>query len=90
MNRDAAIGPLRRTTFASGRVRQVAVAPAARTLSTLSQVDYEDAFLVETGLAQERTAEEWARVVLEGAPAGMRRGLLSGWLALGLRLSSTA
>ena len=32
-----------------GRVRQVAVPPAARTLSTLAHIDYEDAFLVETG-----------------------------------------
>ena len=31
-----------------GRVHQVAVPPAARTLSTLPHIDYEDAFLVET------------------------------------------
>jgi hypothetical protein len=29
--------------------------PAARKLSTLSRVDYEDAFLVETGPAQDPT-----------------------------------
>jgi hypothetical protein len=78
MNRDTAIGLLRRTRFtyhrakyfskeeidvtagtdshpndphvaALGRVRQVTLPPAARALSTLSHVDYEDAFLVETG-----------------------------------------
>jgi len=32
-----------------GRVRPVAVPPAARTLGTLPHIDYEDAFLVETG-----------------------------------------
>ncbi len=42
-------------------VRQVTLPPAARALSTLSHVDYEDAFLVETGPAQDRTGEQWAR-----------------------------
>src|SRR4030095_3201144 len=55
MNWDTAIDLLRRTPSTPGRVRQVAVPPAARTLSTLSYVDYEDAFLVETGPAQHRT-----------------------------------
>jgi hypothetical protein len=42
---------------ALGRVRQVTLPPAARALSTLSRVDYEDAFLLETGPAQDRTGE---------------------------------
>jgi len=62
---------------------------AARALSTLSRVDYEDAFVVEVGPARERTGEQWARAILEDAPASMRRALRSGWLALGLRLGST-
>jgi hypothetical protein len=57
----------------SGRVRQVAVPAAARALSTLSHVDYEDAFLVETGPAQDRTGEQWARAMLEDAPSAMVR-----------------
>jgi hypothetical protein len=40
-----------------GRVRQVAVPPAARTLSTLSHIDDEDAILVETGPAQDHRSE---------------------------------
>jgi hypothetical protein len=71
-----------------GRVRQVAVPPAARGLSTLSHVDYEDAFLVETGPAQDRTGEQWARAFLEDAPIITRGALLSGWSALGLQLGS--
>jgi hypothetical protein len=67
-------------------VRQVTVPPAARALSTLSRVDYEDAFLVETGSAADRTAEGWARAVLEDAPLAVRSRLLSGWSALGLKL----
>jgi hypothetical protein len=69
-----------------GSVRQVAVPPAARALSTLSRIDYEDAFLVDTGTARERTAEQWARAILEDAPITVGSTLLSGWSALGLKL----
>ncbi len=74
---------------APGRVRQVTLPPAARALSTLSRVDYEDAFLVETGPAQDRTGEQWARAILEDAPKSTRNALSGGWSALGLRLGST-
>jgi hypothetical protein len=70
-------------------VRQVALPPAARRLSTLSHVDYEDAFLLETGPAHDRTGEQWARAVLEDAPAITRSALSWGWSALGLQLGST-
>jgi hypothetical protein len=63
--------------------------PATRALSTLSHVDYEDAFLIETGRAQDRTGEQWARAILEDAPTSMRSALRWGWFALGLRLGST-
>jgi len=71
------------------KVRQVAVPPAARALSTLSHVEYEDAFLLETGAAQRRTGEQWARAILEDAPIRIRRKLRWGWFALGLKLAST-
>jgi hypothetical protein len=71
-----------------GSVRQVAVPPAARALSTLSQIDYEDAFVLESGPAQDRTGEQWARAILEDAPIVVRAALVSGWSALGLRLGS--
>jgi len=77
------------TPFASGNVRQVAVPPAARALSMLSRVDYEDAFLVDTGLDQDRSGEQWARAILEDAPIFLRRRLRWGWFALGLRLACT-
>jgi Protein of unknown function (DUF2867) len=70
------------------RVRQVALPPAARALSTLSSIDYQDAFFVDVGLGQDRTAEQWARAVLEDAPPAMRRRLLRGWRRLGLKLGS--
>jgi hypothetical protein len=73
---------------AAGTVRQVTLPPAARALSTLSRVDYEDAFLVEAGPADDRTGEQWARAILEGAPASTRSALSRSWAALGLRLGS--
>jgi hypothetical protein len=73
----------------TGRVRQVALPPAARALSTLSRIDYEDAFVLESGCAHDRTGEQWARAILEDAPIVVRTALVSGWSALGLRLAST-
>jgi hypothetical protein len=86
---DAASGLGTRGSSAD-RVRQVAVPPAARALSTLSHIDYEDAFLVETGPAEDRTAEQWARAILEDAPFSVRSALLSGWSAIGLKLGGGA
>jgi hypothetical protein len=62
--------------------------PAARALSTLSRIDYEDAFFVPSAPGTGRTGEQWARVVLEGAPQRVRARLLRGWSLLGLRLGS--
>jgi hypothetical protein len=71
-------------------VRQIEVPPEARALTTLSHVDYEDAFLVEVGPVAERTAEQWTRAVVGGAPADVRYTLQSGWAALGLQLDVAA
>ena len=71
------------------RARQVAVPAVARARCTLSRVDYEDAFAIEFGSAHVRTAEQWARAILEDAPLAMRNGLRRGWLALGLKLDAT-
>ena len=69
-------------------VRKVATPSDVRARSTLSRVDYEDTFLVRTG-PSDRTAEDWARTMLEGAPTARRHMLTAGWTALGLRLAST-
>jgi hypothetical protein len=68
------------------RVCQTVLPAGTRELSTLARIDYQDAFLVGTGPAQDRTAEQWAREVLEGAPPSTRRALSRGWSGLGLRL----
>lgn len=74
--------PITPPVHTAGRVRQVAVPPAARALSTLSHIDYDDAFLVDVGPVQDRTAERWARAVLEDAPITVRHVLQSGWSAI--------
>ena len=68
-------------------VRQLAVPPAVLESSTLTRVDYADAFVVPTAEATSRTAEGWARAALEEAPLAVRTSLLSGWSALGLKMS---
>src|SRR5690349_13735791 len=44
--------------------------------------DYVDDFRV--AVAEDRTAEAWARTMLEDAPARTRASLLAGWTAIGL------
>lgn len=73
----------------NGTVRQVSVPSSARALSTLSHNCYADAFLLDTGPTHDRTGEQWARAILEGAPAPTRAAAISAWSALGLRLGST-
>src|SRR5262249_54517852 len=71
-----------------GAVRQIPVPPAARELSGLPRVDYADAFVVDPVPADRLTPEQWARAVLERAPARVRHRLRAGWLALGLKLDA--
>jgi hypothetical protein len=73
-------------TDAQARVRQLTVPSAARTLSTLSRIDYEDAFRIEGIAGRVRTGEQWARFVVEDAPATVRAKLVCGWSALGLNV----
>ena len=53
--------------------------------STLPRVDYADHFVFHTPTAG-RTAEGWARTVLEGAGTATKAQLLAGWSSLGLQL----
>lgn len=66
-------------------IRQVAVPAEARALSSLSRIDYQDGFRVETPAAPQRTAMDWVRATLEGAPAAVKAKLLLGWSAIGLK-----
>jgi hypothetical protein len=77
---------LLRGSRSPGPVRQVAVPPAARRLSTLWGIDYEDGFVLETDSVHDLTAEQWARAMVEDAPSDTRSALRLGWRSLGLRL----
>jgi Protein of unknown function (DUF2867) len=54
-------------------------------MSRFSRTDYADTF--EVAITPGRTAEQWARAVFEGAPAGMRTFLSIGWRLLGVQLA---
>ena len=69
--------------------RQIAVPAEARQVSTLARIDYEDAHQLETQRAGELTAEQWARAILQDAPAAVRNVLRSGWASLGIQLGET-
>lgn len=60
---------------------------AIRSLDTLESPDYADFFTATTSGATDRSAEEWARAVLEGTPTGRSAPFL--WSRLGLRLGPT-
>jgi hypothetical protein len=72
--------------IAARRVRRIDVPPAIRTLSTLRSVGYADTFAVRPLDTGGRTPEEWARAILEDAPARVRAGLLGGWAGIGLKV----
>ncbi|HEY1592889.1 MAG TPA: DUF2867 domain-containing protein [Solirubrobacteraceae bacterium] len=80
------IEEIERSSPAPGRVRQIAVPREARARSTLSRIDYADAFVVDNPAAEERTAEQWIRAILGQAPLAVRSQLLSGWSSIGLML----
>jgi hypothetical protein len=65
-------------------VTEISLPPDARALSALARIDYEDAFRV-TG-AGRLTPEQWVSAILRDAPPRVRRRLVIGWTALGLRL----
>lgn len=72
------------------QVDEIPLPPSMSALSRLARADYTDAFALATARAGDRTAEEWARAMLEDAPGSTRGALRRGWRALGLRLGPTA
>lgn len=65
-------------------VTQISLPAGAHALSTLPRIDYEDAFMVSD--AVDLTPRQWARAVIDDAPARVRARLYMGWLGLGLKL----
>jgi hypothetical protein len=56
-----------------------------RSLITLAEPDHVDLFTIETPSAEDHSAEEWARAILEQAPVS-RRNARALWRLIGLRL----
>ena len=61
------------------------VPQAVRSLTTLADPDYVDLFTITTPRATDKTAEEWARAILEQAPVSRRNARIL-WRLMGLRL----
>ena len=66
-------------------VRKVSLPPQARSLCSLPRIDYWDAFVAETEQAQDLTADDWIRKVLEAAPLRFRVTAPVTWFSLGLK-----
>jgi hypothetical protein len=75
-------------TLSNRDVREIRLPAEAHALSTLPRLDYTDGCRMRTEHAEELTAEEWARALLEQAPEATRRGLRRGWHALGVKLGA--
>jgi hypothetical protein len=65
-------------------VAEIPLPADARRLSTLSRIDYADSFTVID--AGQRSPEKWVSAVLRDAPPRVRRRVVLGWTALGLKL----
>jgi hypothetical protein len=61
----------------------------ARSLATIPRIDYADTFLLDISSVADRTPEQWARAVLEGAPAAVRNQCRLAWTAIGLKLDTS-
>lgn len=69
------------------RARRIEMPARLRDADTLTDPGYTFACAVPVAATDDRTAEQWARAVFEGAPRPVRWFLLTGWiLILRLRL----
>lgn len=68
-----------------GRVR--VASPTTGSVAASQEHDFACAYVVAIAADDNRSSEQWARAVWEGAPAPLRWFMLAGWrLVLGLRL----
>jgi hypothetical protein len=74
------------TGYHAGRVESLDADDSLRDHCTLPRVDHVDAHLLRLDRPADRTAEQWAREILEHTSAATRARLFSGWAMLGLRL----
>ncbi|MGX1810307.1 hypothetical protein ACWIGI_31720 [Nocardia sp. NPDC055321] len=66
-------------------VREIELGPEDLEFSTLTDIGHIDATLLSTANAAAFPAEQWARIILEGASAEMRADLEQAWQKIALR-----
>ncbi|PZS30975.1 MAG: hypothetical protein DLM58_12680 [Pseudonocardiales bacterium] len=66
-------------------VQTIPVPANVAEFAALDRFDYDEAFAVD--IATDLSAEEWARLSIEGAPPPMRAAMLNGWKSLLIRLA---
>jgi hypothetical protein len=71
--------------MASDRARRVDVPDSILETDTLGHPSYTCAFELASPANDARSAHEWLRAILEGAPGPLRRFVVAGWIAV-LRL----
>ncbi|MFE6861046.1 hypothetical protein [Nocardia sp. NPDC057668] len=67
------------------RVEKIELRPDELALSTLADIGHIDATLLHIANADSHSAEQWARIILEGASAEMRADLERAWQKIALR-----
>ena len=71
-------------------VRQSGISDDLLALTTLTDVAYVDCHVLETPAATTRTAQQWARAIMEDVPAAVHERLITGWGGLRLDLEQDA
>ena len=74
----------------STTLRQLGINNDVLSATTLSNVLYVDAHVLETPHATERTPEQWARAIMEDISESMREQLTAAWAAIKLDLAPGA
>ncbi|MGO8769376.1 MAG: hypothetical protein ACLQIK_23530 [Mycobacterium sp.] len=74
----------------SATVRQLGISNDLLLVTTLSDVMYVDAHVLETPHARERTAEQWARAIMEDVTEAKRAHLTAAWATIELDLAPNA
>lgn len=74
----------------SPRVRQCGITAELLTLTTLDDVVYIDSHVLETPAGIGRTAEQWARTIMEDVPEEVRARLRAAWAGIELDLTPDA
>jgi hypothetical protein len=71
--------------MATEKARRIDVPDSIQVTDTLGDLSYTCAFELTPRANDTRSAHEWLRAILEGAPGPLRRFILTGWIAI-LRL----